>query len=194
MAITRRVASVAFASWCATLAAAASCAEQLALSHSARLSLVLPAMLGVHSLIGVGEAVITALVVASVLRFRPELHETEGAGLPSRGGAALGASALGLSVTVVALLAPLASAAPDGLSRVAALLGFQGRAQAALSAPLAEYRVPGLRCGVLPALVAGSFGTLLMFGLCWLLALALVPRSRRSAPSSTSQVADESSG
>ena len=191
---TRRVAAVAFAAWWATLAAAASCAEQLALSHAARPALVFPAMLGVHALIGVGEAVITSLVVASVLRFRPELFEAEDSRRPSSIGAALARYGLGLAVAVAALLAPLASAAPDGLSRVAAVLGFQGRAQAGLSAPLADYRVPGLGLGVLTTVVAGGLGTLLMFGLCWLLALALVPRSRRVAEPSTSQVAVESSG
>src|SRR6478735_8111139 len=73
---TRRVASVAFAGWCAAVAGAASCAAQLSLAGVVRLPVVLPAMLGVHGLIGVGEAVVSALVVASILRFRPELLET----------------------------------------------------------------------------------------------------------------------
>ena len=76
---TRRVAAVAFAGWCATVMGAASCAGQLSLSGVTRLPVVLPAMLGVHALIGVGEALISALVVASVLRFRPELLENGGA-------------------------------------------------------------------------------------------------------------------
>ncbi len=38
-----------------------------------RLTLVLPAMLGVHALIGVGEAIITSTVLSTVLAVRPDL-------------------------------------------------------------------------------------------------------------------------
>ena len=174
---TRRVAAVAFASWVATLAAAASCAEQLALSDTARWSVVMPAMLGVHALIGVGEAIITATVVAAVLRFRPELLEVARA-LPASAARvrSLAVHGLGLSLAVAVLLAPIAYGAPDGLSSVAADLGFQSAERAALAAPLAEYGIPGLSSGMLSTLLAGALGTLLLFGLCWLLALALVPR------------------
>lgn len=184
--LTRRVASVAFAGWCATVAGAVSCAGQLSLSGAARLSVVLPALLGVHALIGVGEAVISAVVVASVLRFRPELLENgAGVGLGARSPAALVYAGLGLSVAVAALLAPLACAAPDGFSRVVQALGLRSSAHAPSLAPLAEY---GL---------AGCLGTLLLFGLCWLLARALVPRPPRpprATDPAEAGVAVESSG
>ena len=161
---TRRVASVAFAGWCATIAGAVSCAGQLSLSGAARLPVVLPAMLGVHALIGVGEALISAVVVASILRFRPELlsggRQLE---LDARPFAAAVAAGLGLSVAVAALLAPLSYAAPDGFSRVTQGLGLRS------SSP-----------PVLVSVLAGCLGALLLFGLCWLLALLLVPRTPRS--------------
>jgi cobalt/nickel transport system permease protein len=188
---TRRVAAVAFASWCATVIAAASCAEQLALSDTARLSVVLPAMLGVHALIGIGEAVITAMVLAAVLRFRPELLEipTNASVSASRSRSVIGYG-LGLSLAIAAVLAPLACDSPDGLSSVAQSLGFQDAERVGLvAAPLSEYTVPGLGSGVLPTVLAGSAGALLLFGLCWLLALALVPRSSEK---SSAQVAAES--
>jgi cobalt/nickel transport system permease protein len=174
---TRRIASVAFAAWCATLAAAGSCAEQLALSGAARWWVVAPAALVVHALIGVGEAVITALIVAAVLRVRPELIEPQ-AQHPERHGSPVPAG-LGLALAVVVLLAPLTYVAPDGLTRVAQRLGFQSSEQASLAAPLPEYRVPGLASGALATIVAGCIGTVLLFALCWLLALALTPRPRR---------------
>jgi cobalt/nickel transport system permease protein len=177
---TRRVAAVAFAGWCATIASALSCAGQLALSGAARLPVVLPAMLGVHALIGLGEAVISALVVASVLRFRPELlagRAGPGERLVRRRATAIYAG-LGLSVAVVVLLAPLACAAPDGFSRVTQALGL--RTQAVPLAPFAEYGFPSVVSGGLAAVLAGCLGTLLLFGACWLLALALVPRPARS--------------
>jgi len=126
---TRRVASVAFAGWCATVAGAVSCAGQLSLSGAVRLPVVLPALVGVQALIGVGEAVISALVVASVLRFRPELLENGGS-LALRAPPPVAAvyAGLGLSIAVAALLAPLAYAAPDGFSRVMQSVGLQASA------------------------------------------------------------------
>jgi len=189
---TRRVAALAFASWCATMCAAASCAEQLALSDTARSSLLLPAMLGVHALVGVGEAVISAIVLAAVLRLRPELlepaHVTDA---PASSARAFTGYGLGLSLSVVLLLVPLSCESPDGLSSVAQSLGFQSAERLELAAPLAEYGVPGFASGVLSTVLAGVVGVLLLFGSCWLLALCLVPRAGKA---SSAQVAVESSG
>ncbi len=55
--------AIAFASWCATVLAAVVCAGELAISGTAPWSVTFPAMAGVHMLIGVGEAVITTLVI-----------------------------------------------------------------------------------------------------------------------------------
>jgi cobalt/nickel transport system permease protein len=186
---TRRVAAVAFAAWCATVFGAASCAEQLALSGTARWSLVLPAMLGVHALIGAGEALITAMIVATVLRFRPELLEPALA--DERARPAPIAWGLGLALAVAMVLAPFAASDPDGLMRVALQLGFVGSKAAVLSSPLAEYGIPGLRSGVLSTVLAGCVGTVLLYGMCWLLALGLVPRSAKARHA---RVVAESSG
>jgi len=192
---TRRVAAVAFAGWCATLAGALSCASQLALSGTARLPVVLPALLGVHALIGLGEAVISALVVATVLRFRPELLErAANGGLEARAPASAVLAGLGLSVAVAALLGPLAYAAPDGFAHVMQSLGLRASAQPSPLAPLSEYGIPGVVSGVLATVLAGCFGTLLLFGLCWLLARALVPRPARASDAEAPRVAVESSG
>jgi cobalt/nickel transport system permease protein len=186
------VASVAFAGWCATMAGAASCAGQLSLSGAARLPVVLPAMLGVHALIGVGEAVISSLIVASVLRFRPELLANGANAAPARPVASALCAGLGLSLAVAALLAPLAYAAPDGFSRVTHALGLRSSSESPLLAPLSQYGIPGVVSGALGGVLAGCLGTLLLFGLCWLLALVLVPRPPRSIE--PSRVAVESSG
>jgi cobalt/nickel transport system permease protein len=55
------------------MAGAAACAVQLALSGTVPLTTVLPAMLGVHSIIAIGEAVITVAAVSAVLATRPDL-------------------------------------------------------------------------------------------------------------------------
>lgn len=64
---------VAVASWLAVMAGAAAASVELAISGTVPLGTVLPAMLGVHALIGVGEAVIAVAAVAAVLASRPDL-------------------------------------------------------------------------------------------------------------------------
>ena len=65
--------SIAIASWLSVVAASAVCSLELSLSGTSPLYIVLPAMVGVHSLIGIGEAIITVGVVSVVFAARPEL-------------------------------------------------------------------------------------------------------------------------
>jgi cobalt/nickel transport system permease protein len=173
-----RLFATAFAAWCSTVAAAVSCAGQLALSGTVPLRVALPAMGGIHLLIGLGEALITTLVVAAVARARPELLiEQKGPRLQPRYGA-LAAQGVLVALGLLVFLAPFASRWPDGLERVAATLGFERRAAAAapLAALLPEYRFPGVGSAALSTVVAGAVGTLVAFGLAWLLASLLTPR------------------
>jgi len=64
---------VGIAAWLAVMAGAAATALELAASGTVPLGTVMPAMLGVHALIGVGEAVITVAAVSAVLASRPDL-------------------------------------------------------------------------------------------------------------------------
>jgi cobalt/nickel transport system permease protein len=72
---TRRafLGATAVASWLAVVAGAIACSFELALSGTVPLGTVLPAMVGVHALIGVGEAVVTVAAVSAVLASRPDL-------------------------------------------------------------------------------------------------------------------------
>ena len=67
------LAVVAGGAWLAVMAGAAATALELSISGTVPLATVLPAMLGVHALIGVGEAVITVAAVGAVLATRPDL-------------------------------------------------------------------------------------------------------------------------
>lgn len=152
------VIAVAFAGWCATVASAVSCAGQLAWSGNFTWSRVLPAMVNIHMVIGIGEGLITTLILTAIVRTRPELvtattdwSENVRLGL---------LTALGLAVFVV----PFACTWPDGLEQVAATLGHNGEPAAI---------VPTFRSAAL----AGAIGTGVAFGLSLLLAYCLVPRS-----------------
>ena len=67
------LAVVAGGAWIAVMAGAAATSIELAVSGTVPLLTVLPAMLGVHALIGVGEAVITVAAVSAILSTRPDL-------------------------------------------------------------------------------------------------------------------------
>jgi cobalt/nickel transport system permease protein len=82
---TRRafLGATAVASWLAVVAGAIACSFELALSGTVPLGTVLPAMLGVHALIAVGEAVITTVAVSAVLSARPDLIALGSVGAPA---------------------------------------------------------------------------------------------------------------
>lgn len=65
--------SVAIASWLSVVLASFACAIELAISGTSPLKIVLPAMVGVHMLIGIGEAIITCLVIGFIIKVRPDL-------------------------------------------------------------------------------------------------------------------------
>lgn len=65
--------AIVLSAWLSVELAAAACAVELALSGTIPLGIVLPAMLFWHALIGAGEAVITAGVIAAVEHYRPDL-------------------------------------------------------------------------------------------------------------------------
>ena len=70
---TNLLAITAVGAWLAVMAGAAATALELAISGTVPLGTVLPAMLGVHSVIAIGEAVVTVGAVAAVLAARPDL-------------------------------------------------------------------------------------------------------------------------
>ena len=61
------------AAWLSVIIASGACALELAISGTSPLRVALPAMVGVHTLIGLGEALITCLVIGFVLKVRPDL-------------------------------------------------------------------------------------------------------------------------
>jgi cobalt/nickel transport system permease protein len=72
---TRRafLGATAVASWLAVVAGAIACSFELALSGTVPLGTVLPAMLGVHVVIGLGEAAITVAALSALMATRPDL-------------------------------------------------------------------------------------------------------------------------
>jgi len=174
-----RVTAMAFAGWCATVAAAICCAGQLAWSGTIPWSAAFPAMTVVHMLIGIGEGLISSLVLLAVERARPDLVAVAAKiAAPKRVGEMLGYGLLA-SLGIAVFVAPFACAWPDGLDSVAAKFGFTHNAlQPLLPVPAPEYQMPGIHSAVGATAAAGAVGTLMVFVGSLLLGYWLAPKSR----------------
>ncbi|MFK4119117.1 energy-coupling factor ABC transporter permease [Streptomyces longwoodensis] len=146
---------------------------------------VATAMIGVHVLIGIGEAVITALTVGAVIAVRPDLvHGARGleqrlklrvngelVDAPSAPAAAapvaartsrrtLWVSGLVTSLVLAGFVSYYASSSPDGLEKVAADHGIDRKAEQHTNAdsPLADYGVKDVQDARLSGGLAGVIG------------------------------------
>jgi cobalt/nickel transport system permease protein len=176
-----RLAVAGVAAWLSVMAAALGTSLELWLSGTSTLRVVVPAMLGVHALIGVGEALITVAALAFIMRTRPDLLEAAGGSESAvRGGRGWVVAGLLVSLAVV-LLAPLASANPDGLERVAIDMGFMRHGTDAFYQILPHYTIPLLGETALSTIIAGAIGTLAVAGIT----VALVRLLRRPTRSTS---------
>jgi cobalt/nickel transport system permease protein len=166
------------AAWFSVLLASGAFAIELAASTAGRgadFFRVLSWMALVHSGIGLGEALITGLVLRFVLLTRPDLvYEPEaleaGGDLPAAPASGWGQitlAGLAIALAVGVFLAPFASGHPDGLEYVGAKLGFlEGEAPAVIAAPIPDYQLPVFGAGhvEVATAMAGLVGTLVVFG------------------------------
>ncbi len=174
----------AFAAWCSTVLASVCCAGELALSGTVHWETALFAMSGVHAIIGLGEGLITALVIAAISATRPELVEHNAHPLNLRDLRAFIVYGLIVTAGLILFVAPFASSLPDGLEKVAARLGFGGKAvrQPFVSIPFTDYKLPGISSVSLSTITAGILGMILVFGLSVILAYVLFPSARENHP------------
>ncbi|MEV7441391.1 energy-coupling factor ABC transporter permease [Streptomyces sp. NPDC091204] len=143
---------------------------------------VFTAMVGVHVLIGIGEAVITAATVGAVIAVRPDLvHGARGLSAPLKlrvGGELVDAPAaaaapvaarstrkvwatgLVTALVLAGFVSYYASASPDGLEKVAADKGIDAKVEdhAAADSPLADYGVKNVDDARLSGGLAGVIG------------------------------------
>ena len=128
---------------------------------------VFGAMVGVHALIGIGEAVISSLIVAAVLASRPDLvvgaRDLTADRLDDRPRVGARTFAIGgvLTAAIFAVVvSQFASGDPDGLERVAADEGFidAGADHAFADSVFADYATSGIDNETLSLAVAGLAG------------------------------------
>ena len=161
------------AGWSSIFVASLACALQLALSGTSSANLAVPAMGGIHALIGIGEGLITVGALAFLYATRRDLFRV-GAAQPA-GGAVVWVAGLVIAAAL-AVVSPLASSHPDGLEWVAEQKGFLDVAQKPLYQIIPDYAVPGVSNQALETILAGILGTLMVFGVA--LAVAYVRRNR----------------
>ena len=148
--------------WLGVVAAAIATSFELAFSGTSPINVALPAMVGVHVLIGTGEALITIAAVAFIRQTRPDLIDS------TMHAASSGTRwiAVGLLIALaLAFVSPLADANPDGLERVAEDQGFIDEAKEPPYTILPDYTVPFIESEVVTTIAAGIIGVLVVGGI-----------------------------
>jgi cobalt/nickel transport system permease protein len=158
----------AVGAWTSVMLGATATAVELAVSGTSPLGVALPAMAGVHALIGIGEALITVGALAFIYAARRDLLDL-GAQAPAKATANWVSVGLGIAL-VVAIFSFAASPHPDGLERVAEDTGFLNRALDPVYNLLPDYTIPFISNQLVSGILAVVLGTLVVFGLAWAVA------------------------
>jgi cobalt/nickel transport system permease protein len=149
------------AAWTSVEVAALGTALELAISGTSPANLAIPAMGGIHALIGIGEGLITVGALAFLHATRRDLIKAGETG-SVRGGFVW---VVGLVLALLlAAASPLASKHPDGLIRVATQYGFINSAQNPIFKLIPHYLFPGVENKTLATILAAILGTLIVFG------------------------------
>jgi cobalt/nickel transport system permease protein len=168
------------AAWLSVMAAAGLFCLEFRLSWPADemdFANVFALMVSFHSLIGIGEALITGFAISFVLSQRPELLLAPSAQcsderLRVRGTRTLVAG-LVIALAIAAFLSPFASSFDDGLEAVLAKLGIdEFNLTGSVPGVFADYDQVPVPWGSWPSIavsIAGVGGTLAVFALAWLL-------------------------
>ena len=163
------------AAWTSVVLVSASVAFQLAFSGTSPANIALPAMVAIHSLIGIGEGLITVGALVMISASRPDLLNP--GQTPSSSSKVLWVAGFVISLILV-IASPLASTDPDGLERVAEQLGFLETTREAPFRIIPDYVFPGIQNEVLATILAGVLGAVLILGAA--VAMAYTRRKRRS--------------
>jgi len=149
------------AAWLSIFIASLCAALELALSGTSTANIAVPAMGGIHALIGIGEGLITVGALAFLYASRKDLLEKSESNIAQ--GKLIWIIGLVIAVAL-AILSPLASSHPDGLEWVAEQKGFLNVAKEPLYQIIPDYIMPGIGNEAVATIIAGIIGTLIVFG------------------------------
>ncbi len=154
------------AGWCSIFIASLAASLELAFSGTSPANIAIPAMGGIHALIGIGEGLITFGAVSLLMASKPELLDQA---TQSKVKSSLVWIA-GLVFTVLLLIvSPLASSKPDGLEWVAENLNFLNLAQDASYEIIPDYVMPGIHNEAMATIMAGVIGSAIVIAVVLIL-------------------------
>jgi cobalt/nickel transport system permease protein len=161
--------------WLSIFIASLAAALQLSASGTSPANISVPAMGGIHALIGIGEGLITVGALAFIYAARRDILQA-GQSAPA-GGKAIWVVGLGIAI-LLTVFSPLASAHPDGLEWVAEQKGFLDVAQGPLYEIIPDYVFPGITNEAFATIIAGIIGSLVVFGVA--MSVAYMRRSQKA--------------
>jgi cobalt/nickel transport system permease protein len=162
-----QVAGAVLGAFAATVVAAVLTALWLGLSGLYPIGPVVQIMLVSHVVIGLLEAALTGAVLATVVRWRPDLLRGASSEKSPASAGALVAGLFGVALAVAAFLSPFASLLPDGLDHAAGRFGFASRAAAKWAAPFPDYVMPLVTSPAVATAAAGIVGTISVAIVAW---------------------------
>jgi cobalt/nickel transport system permease protein len=162
--------AVAIAAWASVVLASLAASIELAWAGTATFAKCAPAMIQVHSLIGLGEAAITvgAVYLFGSYRETDNLKEHNVFAAPAL-----------TAVFCALVLSPFACGWADGLEHVSEKLGIMKEAQPLFVAPLADYVMPNIKLDLVSVSMAGLVGVILCLFFGWAIAKVLLPVKNR---------------
>jgi len=146
--------------------AAAACSVEVAWSGAVAFGKVLPAMMGIHALIGLGEAVLTVALVSALLGAERHWKANERS-------FAIGAGVLAVAA---AAFSPFASAFPDGLEWVSEKLTFAQFNGFTIPALFPDYQASFVGQSGMATAMAGLIGVGIVFALSFVFGKSLKTR------------------
>jgi cobalt/nickel transport system permease protein len=171
------------AAWASVEIAALGTALELSLSGTSPANIAIPAMGGIHALIGIGEGLITVGALAFFNASRSDMLIINRS-TPVRGNLVW---IIGLAMALLlAIASPLASSHPDGLISVATQYGFISNEQGPIFEVIPHYLFPGVENKAFATILAAVMGTLLVFMVAISVAYARRHRSGSSEQQSGS--------
>ncbi|MDD4956852.1 MAG: energy-coupling factor ABC transporter permease [Candidatus Omnitrophica bacterium] len=141
-----------FIAWVSIMSAALACSLELAISGTVEIGKVLPSMLGVHAVIGVGEGLITIAAYAAFSGKVAVVTDRRSAVAP-----------LAVAGITAAILSPFASGYPDGLEWVAEKYRFLHDAAPSFVSPMPDYSIPAISGEALSTGLSGLAGVVITF-------------------------------
>jgi cobalt/nickel transport system permease protein len=148
------------AAWSSVEVSALGTALELSISGTSPANIAIPAMGGIHALIGIGEGLITVGALIFLYTSRRDLLKASSQA-PAKGRPVWG---LGLALALLlAIASPLASSHPDGLEWVAEQKGFLDIAKGPVFKLIPDYLLPGVSNTAMATILAGIIGVLIVF-------------------------------